>query len=381
MTVTDRHIAIFGCGQLAQMTAQAGKALGLQFSFIAEPGEDSRCVDKLGPIITAHPHLTAEALFQALGRPDVFTVEKEMVNTQLLQGLEGLAKVHPSSRAVHITQNRIREKRFLQEQGIATATFEIVTSRRQLQQLPQQLAYPIYIKSAEAGYDGYHQWRIRDESELTQETLLQAVDQGIAMIAEQHVDYLRELSVIGVRDGRGEVVVYPLMENCHQEGVLLSTEAPAFALNPDIEETAKAAINKLMVALDYVGVLTIELFETARGLVANELAPRVHNSGHWTMEGSRTSQFENHCRAISDLPLGRPDMTALAGLVNILGSYDDRSRCRGEDVFYHLYGKEARPRRKLGHVTVRAQSREALIKKLDRVRSVLYADDRSPTAI
>lgn len=382
MTNPKVHIAIFGCGQLAQMTAQAGKTLGLQFSFIADADEDTRCVDTLGKVFVAHSGITAKELLQNLGQPDVFTVEKEMVNTRLLEDLQRLAKVCPCSRAIHIAQNRIREKRFLREQGIATAEFEVITSRRQLDELPKRMAYPIYIKAAEAGYDGYHQWWIRDEAELSQETLLWAIDQGLEIIAEKHVDYIRELSVIAVRDVQGQIAVYPLMENRHQEGILLATMAPASELKSDIEQTAVAAIKKLMIALDYVGILTLECFETAQGLVANELAPRVHNSGHWTIEGCQSSQFENHCRAISGLSLGSTRMKVVAaGLVNILGVHGDRHKLRGEGIFYHAYGKKERSRRKLGHVTVCAKSQKKLAEKLNFVLSTLYPDSCSPLTI
>jgi 5-(carboxyamino)imidazole ribonucleotide synthase len=364
------HIAIFGCGQLAQMTAQAGIALGLRFSFIAEPGEDTRCVNDLGAIVTYTPHLSAQDLFFALQQPDVITVEKEMVNTTLLEELQGFTTVFPAGNAIHIAQNRIREKTFLRELGIPTADFEIISAIEQLHNLPERLGFPIYIKAAESGYDGYHQWRIKTTADLSQPSLLDAIHQGVTLIAEKHVNYLREVSVIAARNAQGECVFYPLMENRHEDGVLIATIAPA--PHASCEATALLYMKKVVSELNYVGILTMECFETAEGIVANELAPRVHNSGHWTIEGCDTSQFENHCRAITGMALGSTNMHGVAGLVNMLGKHGDEAALTQSTTFYHRYGKEERARRKLGHVTVCAQDLATLKQSLNHILTTLY---------
>lgn len=371
-------VAIFGCGQLAQMTAQAGIKLGLTFSFIADEGEDTRCVAGLGKIVTHTPDMSAAELFAALNKPQVVTVEKETVNTQLLRQLQALTRVYPHSRIIHITQNRIREKRYLRDNGIATAQFEIIHHGDQLTGLPERLGLPIYIKAAESGYDGYHQWRIDNREDLAQPALLDTFNQGVALIAERSVNYLRELSVIAARNDKGESVVYPIMENRHEDGVLLVTVAPAAKLNPAVESAALKTIERLLSALDYVGVLTMECFETDHGLVVNELAPRVHNSGHWTIEGSATSQFDNHCRAICGMALGLTTAQAKAGLVNMLGKHGDERELASDKVFYHAYGKRERPRRKLGHVTVCGDGYDELLSSLNRVLHHLYGDDYLP---
>ena len=379
MSSSGKHIAIFGCGQLAQMTAQAGLQLGHRFSFIADPGEDTRCVDKLGAVVESSPEMPAQELFDALQQPDVISVEKEMVSTSLLSELEQLTQVSPTSKAIHIAQNRIREKTFLREQGIATADFEVIEDSTQLQTLPGRLGLPIYIKAAESGYDGYHQWRIKNVEDLQREPLLKALENNVSLIAEKHVDYRREVSVIAARNTAGDITIYPIMENRHEDGVLLVTQAPASNLDKQIETDVVEGIKKLLLAMNYVGVLTMECFDTADGLVANELAPRVHNSGHWTIEGSKTSQFSNHSRAISDMPLGSVDMEGFAGIVNMLGKHGDAKAFSEDGVFYHDYGKQERTRRKLGHVTVCSDSSKTLLEKLNQSLEKLYGDKYQPS--
>jgi len=376
----NTHIAIFGCGQLAQMTAQAGLKLGLTFSFIAEPGEDARCVAQLGDVVECPPTMSAEALFEAVNRPQVFTVEKEMVDTQLLEGLQALARVYPSAASVRITQNRIREKNFVREHGIATAEFVEITSTEQLQTVINDFGLPLYIKAAESGYDGYHQWRITDKAAPFPQPLVDAINNNVELIAEKHVDYLREVSVIAARSENDDIVFYPLMDNRHEDGVLISTIAPAPAQVPGLQSTAFEYMATLLRAMDYVGVLTLECFETENGIVVNELAPRVHNSGHWSIEGSQTSQFENHSRAISGQALGSTATNGISGMVNMLGQHGDSNAIGKDQVFYHRYGKEERPRRKLGHVTIKSDELTELVSEMNTVLQTLYGDQYSPLA-
>ena len=376
----NTHIAIFGCGQLAQMTAQAGIKLGLTFSFIADPGEDTRCVEHLGDVVECTPGMTAKALFEALHRPQVFSVEKEMVDAELLHGLESLTRVYPSAASVKITQNRIREKNFVREHGIATADFVEISSTEQLGQAITDFGLPVYIKAAESGYDGYHQWRITDQAAPFPEALVNAITNKVELIAEKHVDYLREISVIAARSENDEIVFYPLMDNRHEDGVLISTVAPAPKQAQGLQSTAYDYMSKLLRAMDYVGVLTLECFETEAGIVVNELAPRVHNSGHWSIEGSATSQFENHSRAIGGLPLGSTNMQGVAGMVNMLGKHGNPEHIRKSNVFYHRYGKEERPRRKLGHVTLKSDNYASLVTEMNKVLFKLYAEQYPPLA-
>ena len=372
------HIAIFGCGQLAQMTAKAGVELGLTFSFVADPGEDCRCVAALGEVVTYTPAMTAHSLFHALGQPQVITVEKEMVDADLLKALKQYAAVYPDDKAIRITQNRIREKNAIRDLDIPTADFKVITSLEQLRQLITEFGLPLYIKAAESGYDGYHQWRIKTPADLDQQGLADAIEQGVALIAEKHVPYHREISVIAARSPGGDVVFYPLMENKHEEGVLIATVTPAPTVAADLERQALDYMQRLLEAMDYVGILTMECFQTEDSIIVNELAPRVHNSGHWSIEGSSTSQFENHCRAISAKPLGETAMTGLAGLVNMLGHHGDPEHFTQDNMHYHRYGKQERPRRKLGHITVCADNIDGLKQALNQVIQQLYGDRYKP---
>lgn len=392
----SKHIAIFGCGQLAQMTAQAGIPLGHRFSFVADEGEDSRCVDDLGTVVVFRKGMSAQDLFMLLKEPDVITVEKEMVDTVLLDELKHLTQVSPGAKPIYISQNRVREKTFLRDclrgLGISTADFEIITSSEQLSTLPERLGYPIYIKAAESGYDGYNQWRIKVADDLLQPELISAIENKVELIAEKHVHYSREVSVIAARNIAGDIAVYPMMENRHEDGVLIATIAPA--PQASLADSALNMIKTLLVELDYVGVLTVECFETEQGIVVNELAPRVHNSGHWTIEGAASSQFENHCRAITDMVLGSTDVSpnegsdgdkeSVVGLVNMLGHHGDKkaidalASTTAATIFYHAYGKEERPRRKLGHVTVHANTLGELKHSLNDVMQALYNDRYPP---
>lgn len=368
------HIAIFGCGQLAQMIAQAGIEQGYNFSFIAQPGEDSRCVDELGKIVECTEDMNAWDLYEALGRPDVITVEKEMVNTQLLASLKEYTAVYPDDEAVFLSQNRVREKNFLRHHAIPTADFEVIETEDQLLSLPERLGYPIYIKAAESGYDGYNQWRIQSEADLNQVTL----KDDVVLIAERHVDYSREVSLIAARNSSGDIVYYPLMENRHEKGVLISTIAPAPGNNEELEKSAVAYMETLLTSINYVGVLTMECFDTSNGLVVNELAPRVHNSGHWSIEGCETSQFKNHCLAITDATLGATSVTGLAGMVNMLGQHGTREDFSESFFYYHDYGKTQRARRKLGHVTTLSDNLNDLKNQLNKTLVALYGDDYQP---
>ena len=364
------HIAIFGGGQLAQMTAQAGIPLGFTFAFIVGENEDTSCVNGLGECVVYQDGMDAEALYNALKQPDVITVEKEMVDTVLMAELQQHTRVSPNDQGVYLSQNRIREKNFLRHHGIPTAEFEIIETQEQLESLPERLGYPIYIKAAESGYDGYNQWRIQKPEDLQQVTLTG----DVALIAEKHVDYTREISVIAARNVDGDIVYYPLMENRHEDGVLISTIAPAPRTFKILEEGAVAYMETIMSSIDYVGVLTIECFDTEQGLVVNELAPRVHNSGHWSIEGCETSQFENHCRAITNSELGSTEAKGVGGIVNMLGEHGKPEDFAKEGMFYHAYGKQERPRRKLGHVAVLADNHADVVEKLNEALVGLYGE-------
>ena len=242
----------------------------------------------------------------------------------------------------------------------------------QLKSLVASFGLPIYIKAAESGYDGYQQWRIKNENDVYQAELVSAIDEGISLIAEKHVPYKREVSVIASRNNQGDISLYPIMENRHEEGVLIATIAPAPKTDDEIAQQAVDYMKRLLNELDYVGVLTMECFETEQGIIVNELAPRVHNSGHWTIEGSATSQFENHCRAIAGMELGSTQIHGVSGLVNMLGRHGNPDEFTEGNIYYHAYGKQERPRRKLGHITVCSDNIDDLKTSLNKAMTSLY---------
>jgi len=240
---------------------------------------------------------------------------------------------------------------------------------REVREALERIGVPAVLKSRRLGYDGKGQAVIRTHDEIGAAWVKVS---GVPSIVEKMVKFSRELSIIAVRSRTGELAFYPLVENHHSEGILRFSLAPAPNVAREIQAKAEEYATKVLEHLDYVGVLAIELFETPEGLVANEMAPRVHNTGHWTIEGADTSQFENHLRAIVGLPLGSTDMGGAAGMVNVIGIEPDVTRLRElEDVHVHMYGKSPAPRRKLGHITVTADDLDGVRNGVARLRNVL----------
>ncbi|WP_444920021.1 5-(carboxyamino)imidazole ribonucleotide synthase [Microbulbifer sp. CnH-101-G] len=364
MSEVTRHIAIVGCGQLAQMMAQEGKPLGITFSFLAEKGEDAGCVEGLGTVIRLDEAGSGEDLFQALGCPEVITAEREQVDVALLRELQRFCPVYPDPHVFEKAQHRLREKRALTESGLPVAPFMPARGRGELLNALDKLGYPAFIKSCENGYDGKNQWRVKDAAEL-QEAIKEAQD--LPCVVEASVDFSCEVSLIGARSVSGEVKTYPLTENLHRQGTLLLSKAPY--QDEQLLASARAYLQKLMDDWDYVGVLSVECFVTSEGLLVNEIAPRVHNSGHWTLVGADTSQFANHLRAILDMPLGDTECPRPAAMVNMLG-VDRAPTGKNEGVW--LYGKTLRPGRKMGHVILVDDSSEELSQRCEAMIADLY---------
>ncbi|HPF25967.1 MAG TPA: 5-(carboxyamino)imidazole ribonucleotide synthase [Steroidobacteraceae bacterium] len=359
-------VGIVGAGQLGRMLALAGYPLGLDFLFIDRSADSPG--GQVAPILCGD--LAAPRLLAKLARQcDVVTFDWENVPVTALQPLVRTTRVYPPLRALAAAQDRLSEKRLFEKLAIPTTRFAPVDSLRQLQKAVAGIGLPGVLKTRRLGYDGKGQFVLRTSADI--ERAWTAVG-AAPCLYENLVRFDHEVSVIGVRARDGEIAIYPLNCNVHRDGILRLTRAPFGA--PALTRRANAALRRVLQHFNYVGVLTIEFFVQDGELIANEIAPRVHNSGHWTIEGAVTSQFENHLRAIVGLPLGSTSARGHSAMINLIGTLpapgDALSRA---GVHWHDYGKSARPGRKLGHITVVAEAAaqrdriaRALLKVVDR---------------
>lgn len=363
-------IGILGGGQLGRMIALAGRAMGYRFVTM-DPTADAPCGQAADRQIVAS-YDDVEAAMQLAAVSDVISYEFENVDARVAEVLESKSYVPQGSRLLRITQNRIREKTAIQDMGIPVAPFRVVASLADLEQAVRDLGLPAVMKTATGGYDGKGQWVLRSEDELAEafETLEKA---GTELIVEKFVPFQMELSVIAARNPDGELAVFPTAENVHRENILHLTIVPA-RVSDEVRARAEDIARTIVEKLDVVGLLAIEMFLTADGeLYVNELAPRPHNSGHYTMEACVTSQFEQHVRAVCNLPLGATDLLSPVVMVNILGEHLGpvlgRIDVLPRSATLHLYGKgDSKPKRKMGHLNVLAANVEEaldLIKRLE----------------
>ena len=359
-------IGVMGAGQLGQMLALAGRRLGIQFRFIS-PDPDAP-VGKFAELIVADYDNEA-ALTHFVEGLDLVTYEFESIPASAVRFVAERVPVFPSPLALETAQDRASEKSCFERLKIPTAPFAIVSSMREVREALERTGVPAVLKSRRLGYDGKGQAVLRSRDEIGSAWVQTG---GVPAIVESFVKFTRELSIIAVRSRTGEMAFYPLVENHHSEGILRFSLAPAPNVPAALQAMAEEYATRVMNELEYVGVLAIEFFETQDGLVANEMAPRVHNTGHWTIEGADTSQFENHLRAILGLPLGSTDMGGAAGMVNVIGTEPDIARLRElSDVHVHMYGKAPKPRRKLGHITVTADDLDGVRNSVARLRGAL----------
>ena len=336
-------IGIVGAGQLGRMLAVAGFPYDLQFEFL-----DSSAATPAGRIAptVVGAFDDAESLHSLAARVDLLTYEFENVPVDALRAVAKLRPCLPPLDALRVSQDRLYEKELFRALGIATPPFRPIDSERDLETAIAELGLPAVLKTRRLGYDGRGQRYLRVAADV--EPGWQAL-KGAPLILEGFVEFDSEVSIIGARSTRGEVRAYPLTLNTHRDGILRVSRAPA----ADVPAAAEEAARRVVDALDYVGVLALELFEAGGAVLANELAPRVHNSGHWTIEGAVTSQFANHVRAVLGLPLGSTELVAPAAMVNLIGGVPDVDGLLAlPGAHVHLYGKAARPGRKLGHVTL-----------------------------
>jgi 5-(carboxyamino)imidazole ribonucleotide synthase len=349
-----KRVGVIGSGQLGRMMALAGSPLNVEFVFFDEAlaSPSSRLGETIQPS-------SSDALKRFIESVDVITYESENTNTDLVSEISKTKPVYPGVASLANSQHRLTEKNAFRKLGIQTADFERVTSLSELKSAVATLGLPIVLKTTTEGYDGKGQAVIKDTADI--DSAWNKL-QGKELIAEAFVTFSRELSIIAARSASGEIKVYPLAENDHSEGILRVSKVPVQNLSKEKEEQAAHFISLMLEELNHVGVLTIELFDTESGLVANEMAPRVHNSGHWTQQGAYTCQFENHVRAICDMPLGSTETTQpFAAMINIIGKNGDANAVLSNPTAHlHMYGKEERLNRKIGHINLTSQSLQEL---------------------
>jgi 5-(carboxyamino)imidazole ribonucleotide synthase len=348
------------------MIALAAHPLGVRCVFL-DPAADAPA-GHVGEHIVA-PYEDAAALARLARTCDVVTYEFESVPIDAARTLAKSVAVVPPPDALATAQDRLPEKRFFERIGVPTAAFSPVDSAVDLERAVEAHGLPLVLKTRRLGYDGKGQAVVRAREAAS---AAYAPLAGVPCIAEAFVTFRRELSIVAVRARGGETRSYPLVENRHEGGILRVTLAPAPRVGAEEQRAAEAIAAKVMGELDYVGAIAIELFETDAGLLANEMAPRVHNSGHWTIEGAETSQFENHVRAVLGLPLGATSAPRPCAMVNLIGKVPDRAALLAvEGAHVHLYGKEPAPGRKLGHVTVCAASEAERDERVARVAALV----------
>ncbi|MEN9151990.1 5-(carboxyamino)imidazole ribonucleotide synthase [Xanthomonas perforans] len=365
-------VGILGGGQLARMLVLAGAPLGIRFA-VFDPAADA-CAGQVAPLqVGAFDDVATLAAFA--GQVDVITFDFENVPAASAQQLAAQVPVFPSPAALAVAQDRLSEKTLFRELGIPVPEFAAIDDRVGLDAALARIGTPCVLKTRRFGYDGKGQFRIKTLADADAAwDALGAQAAHVGLIVEAFVPFQREVSVVAVRGRDGEFRAWPLTENWHVDGVLSASLAPASveaALQASAESHARAVAEKL----DYVGVFALELFVRDGELLANEMAPRVHNSGHWTIEGAETSQFENHVRAVLGLPLGSTAMRGHACMLNWLGEMPEaRAFLAVPGGHWHDYGKQARDGRKVGHATLRAETAQALALAVSDAGAALQRD-------
>jgi 5-(carboxyamino)imidazole ribonucleotide synthase len=368
-------LGILGGGQLARMLALAAAPLGVKTLVV--DGVADACAGQVAPLVVADwADYTALEAFAA--QADVVTFDFENVPAETAHWLAERVAVFPAPQALAVAQDRLTEKTMFRDCGLQTAAFMAVDTREMLDQALATIGAPAILKTRRLGYDGKGQFRLQStaDADAAWESLGAAAALH-GLILEAFVPFQRELSVIAVRGRNGDFSTWPLTRNWHTDGVLSLSLAPA----PDIDRLqgrAAELARTLAERLDYVGVFALELFVKDGELLGNEMAPRVHNSGHWTIEGAHTSQFENHVRAVLGMPLGSCGARGVSAMFNWIGELPDPAPIlRAVDAHWHDYGKQARPGRKVGHATLCAPTSAALA---DRLGDVAKALGRLPQA-
>jgi len=359
-------IGVLGSGQLGRMLALSAYPLGHQMRFLAlSEDEPSSLLGK-----TFVHNNNPEILNNFADSSDIVTYESENTDVTIVNKISQNTKVYPSHKSLYISQHRGREKALLDKLKIPCAPYQMVNSLDDLKSAIKSIGVPSILKTATDGYDGKGQFLIKSEIQLYEAWEKMS---GVESILEGFINFKRELSLIAVRGIDGSLAYYPLVENSHYEGILRLTIAPAQNISEPLQKKAEGYMSSLLNEIKHVGVLTIELFESDSGLLVNEIAPRVHNSGHWTIEGAKTSQFENHIRAITESPLGQTTSTKnFSAMINIIGVHGPIQKAlKAKNAHLHLYDKEERTGRKLGHITITSNSIDDLNQSIENLKEYL----------
>jgi 5-(carboxyamino)imidazole ribonucleotide synthase len=341
------RIGILGAGQLALMLAEAGRAFDLEVICAGQPGD---CAGQVAPVVTVDLG-DAAAVAAFAETVDLVTIESENIDAAVLQGLN----LYPNARAVGIAQDRLTEKRFFAKCGIETAPFAPVGSLHELECAIEAVGLPAILKTRRMGYDGKGQVRLRIGDRVL-DAWKEIGEQPC--ILEGMVSFDAEVSLIAARGKEGAIVFYPLIQNHHRDGILRTSTAPF--VDAALQSQAELYLTSLLLRLDYIGILAVEFFVVDGRLLANEMAPRVHNSGHWTIEGAQTSQFQNHLRAIAGMELGdtKSEPTVMLNCIGTMPCLEETAK--DPRLMRHDYGKESRPGRKVGHLTFPAADLQAI---------------------
>jgi len=364
-------IGVLGAGQLGRMLALAGYPLGMDFLFLDHAADAP--AGQVAPLLCAE--FTDAARLAELGaRCEVVTFDWENVPLEALHTLAEHCPIRPPLRALASAQDRASEKRLFERLRIPTTRWRAVSSRTELRHAALRVGLPGVLKTRRMGYDGKGQVVVRSMRAL--ESAWERLG-NVPLLYEELVPFDCEVSIIGARGRRGELAVYPLCLNSHAGGILRLTRAPFESAR--LQRLAGAYLQRVLTHFRYVGVLTIEFFVRSGALIANEIAPRVHNSGHWTIEGADTSQFENHLRAIAGLPLGSTRARGHAAMINLIGRMPRRAALlEHPDLHLHDYGKRPRPGRKLGHCTLLAATPQARDRRARGLLAELAPEIRIP---
>jgi 5-(carboxyamino)imidazole ribonucleotide synthase len=370
-------LGILGGGQLARMLALAAAPLGVN-TLVVDSAADA-CAGQVAPLRVAD-WTDFAALEKFATEVDVVTFDFENVPADTAQWLAERVAVFPNPRALAVAQDRLAEKTLFRECGLQTPAFEAVDTREGLDRALARIGAPSILKTRRLGYDGKGQFRIKQLADA--DAAWEALGANAhGLILEAFVPFERELSVLAVRTRDGGFRVWPLTQNWHTDGVLSMSLAPAPEVGA-LQSRAEALARTLAERLDYVGVFALELFVKDGELLGNEMAPRVHNSGHWTIEGAVTSQFENHVRAVLGLPLGDTSASGLSAMFNWIGELPDAAPVlRAVDGHWHDYGKQSRPGRKVGHATVCAQDAKALAERVSEIARALQREEQAAPAL
>lgn len=359
-------IVVLGHGQLARMMYLGATQLGL--NIIAVDPNNRVCVNAVDKTVL---DISIEQAFSAC---KAITSEFEHLPKDLVKQAQDSGKFKPNAAAIAAGADRIVEKTLLEKLSIPNCTHQIINSVSDLKNAYDNLGPKLILKTSRDGYDGYGQWRIFSDEDLTK-VCADLADFDFAfmpLVAEQCIQFEREISLLGVTDINGEHKYYPLTENHHADGQLVLSLAPAPNLTPELQQRAEAIHQAIANELDYCGLLAIELFQTGEQLLVNEIAPRVHNSGHWTQQGCAASQFENHIRAVSGLPLGDTSAQHLVAMVNYVGEAKPSTDIMMlSNTHLHWYDKSVRPKRKMGHINLVADNNQALQKLIGQVHDLL----------